>query len=117
MRTKTIQKHLEQIIEDEPASIKAFVAQEALDCGDDIINYFRDVTEHGCISGMVTSLIYYSQTHQFFETYYEQIEELRQEFEEATGTKLDLGNDLKNTLAWFAFEETAHQLASEFDLV
>ena len=117
MKSKAIKKKLKKIIENEPASIKAFVAQEALNSGYSLKSYFRNVTQHGCVSGMVSSLIYYHQTHQFFETYYDQIEELRMEFEEATGTKLDLGNDLKNTLAWFAFEETAHQLVSEFELV
>jgi len=116
MKNKTIKKKLKETIKNEPASIAAFVAQEALDSGYDLKSYFRDIAQHGCVSGMVTSLTYYRQTHQFFDTYYEQIEGLGQEFEEVTGTKLDLGHDLKNTLAWFAFEGTAYQLAIEFDL-
>ena len=112
-----IEKELKQIIKEDPASLKAYVAHEALECGYDLKSYFRDLTQYGCMSGMVSSLIYYRDTHQFFEIYYDQIDDLRQHYEESTGCKIDLGHDLKNTLAWFAFEETAYQLASELDII
>jgi hypothetical protein len=111
-----LKKSLRKIIKQEPASIKAFVAEEALE-NDNIRHFFNDLSNHGCVSGMVSSLIYYRQTHSFFDTYYEQIETLRLHYEEETGGQIGLGNDLKNTLAWFAFEETAYQLASELQII
>lgn len=117
MKNKAIKKKLKSIIENEPASIKAFVAAEALDYGASLKSFFKDVTSYGCVNGTVSSLIYYRDTHQFFDIYYEEIEELRQEFEEATGVPLELKHDLKNQLAWFAFEQITFNLAVEFDLV
>lgn len=53
---------LKQIIKDNPESIKSAVAQEVL-VHDDPKSFFEDLLQHGCISGMVTSLIYYQDTH------------------------------------------------------
>jgi len=117
LKNKEIKKALKEIIENEPASIKAYVATEALDYGASLKSFFHDVTSYGCVNGTVSSLIYYRDTHQFFDIYYEEIEELRREFEEATGVSLELKHDLKNQLAWFAFEQTAFQLAAEFDMI
>lgn len=108
-------KFLKKIIKEEPDSIRAFVAQEALE-RDSIRIFFNDLSSHGCISGMVSSLIYYHQTHQFFDTYYDQVEDLRLRYEKETGRQINLGHDLKNTLAWFAFEETAYDLARKLNL-
>jgi len=65
---------------------------------------------------MVSGLIYYSETHAFFDQHYEEIEDLRIATEEEIGEPLKIKGDLKNFLAWFAFEETAYQLAQELDL-
>jgi len=61
--------------------------------------------------------VYYTDTHKFFDTYYEEIEELRSEYEDSTGCSVDIqGRDIKNTLAWFAFEQTAYNLANKLEL-
>ncbi|MBO6522558.1 MAG: hypothetical protein JJ971_01920 [Balneolaceae bacterium] len=109
-------KKLKKIIKEKPTSIQAFVAEEALD-HENLSHFFNDLSSHGCISGMVGSLIYYHQTHQFFDCHYEDINDLRLEYEENTGLQIQLGSDLKNTLAWFAFEETAFQLGNELGLL
>jgi len=111
----SLQEKLKNVAQKKPASIKAFVAQEALD-HESFSCFFNDLAAHGCRSGMVGSLIYYNQTHQFFDIYYEQINDLRLEFEESTGEPVNLGSDLKNTLAWFSFEEIANQLANELEI-
>jgi len=66
--------------------------------------FAQDVLSHGCASGCVPELIYYSDTHKFFDTHYEDIEQLRREFEEETGLPMNIDSDLKNFLAWWAFE-------------
>lgn len=103
---------LKQILKDHPQSIKAEVAEEALD-HEDPKAFFKDLLQHGCISGMVTKLIYYKDTHAFYDKHYAEIEELREEHEESTGECLQVKSDLKNFLAWFAFEQVAYQLVSE----
>lgn len=77
--------------------------------------FFRDLFAYGCQSGMVTPLISYAQTHQFFDEHYDDIETLREEYEVSRGVPLTISGDLKNTLSWFAFEETARYIASEIE--
>ena len=90
-------------------TIEYEVLQKSLDY-DNPKDFFTDLLEHGCVSGMVSGLIYYVNTHKFFDKHYEQIEKLRQDYEEHTGEPLKIEYDLKNFLAWFAFEETARKL-------
>ena len=65
---------------------------------------------------MVSSLIYYTDTHAFFDKHYDEIEEMREEFEDGTGQPLTIKGDLKNFLVWFAFEEVAYRIAVELEL-
>ncbi len=102
---------LKQIINNHPLSIKAEVAREALNYDNPQV-FFDDLLQHGCISGMVSQLIYYTDTHAFYDKHYEEIEELRTEYEESTGEALEIKNNLKNYLAWFSFEQVAFQLVN-----
>lgn len=114
--TEKITRALKVICATEPDTIRAFVAQEALEQGNDVVSFFSDLLTHGCISGMVGSLIYYSDTARFFEVYYEEIEELRLEYYQNTGIAIYIEGDWKNGLAWFAFEETTRQIMQELEL-
>ena len=88
------------------------MAQEAIDY-DDPEAFFCDLFEHGCLSGMVSSLIYYTQTKAFFNLHYDEIEELRSSLMD-DGIMPDWPeDDLANFLAWLAFEEKARQLVYE----
>lgn len=78
--------------------------------------FIFNVLKSGCVSGVIGELIYYTDTHAFFDRFYGEIEELRQEWEENTNETIKIKNDLKNDLAWFGFEETIYQLANELDL-
>ena len=114
--TADIKDRLEQIKE-EKDTLRAFVAEVALDRGpEETVPFFNDLLRNGCISGMVNSLICYTDTHAFFDRHYAEIEELRIECQEACGEPLRIDGDLKNTLAWFAFEETARTMADELGL-
>ena len=96
--------------------IAAAVAIEALSC-EEPIAFFEDLSRNGCVSGMVWSLIYYTDTHAFFDQHYDEIEALRDEMEDNLGEPLKIEGDLKNCLAWFAFEEVAFKLASEWEVI
>lgn len=112
-----LHKSLVRIWENEAFSIRAAVAQQALYyANDEIVSFFSDLLNFGCKSGMVGALIYYHDTALFFDKHYHEIEGLRLEFEENTGESFKIESDLKNTLAWFAFEETAYQMAIELGL-
>ena len=103
---------LRELTESPTDSLEKAVALEAYDPQSDeyTISFFEDLLNHGCISGMVSSLIYYSDTEKFFDKYYEEIIWLKSEYEESIGQPLKLDFNLKNTLSWFAFEETARKL-------
>ncbi|MCF8275589.1 MAG: hypothetical protein K9J17_02550 [Flavobacteriales bacterium] len=118
MDTKTkshITKTLKAIVLDEPNSIRGAVAQEALDYHDPV-EFFNDLLSHGCVSGIVSSLIYYKDTHAFFDVHYEEIEDLRVEYVESIGESLMVKGDMKNWFAWFSFEETARSLSCELGI-
>lgn len=73
------------------------------------VEFAEEVLKYGCQSGIVTELINYNDTHRWFDTYYEEIMELKEHFEDMTGETLFHQGDLKNWYAWFSFEETVLQ--------
>ena len=57
--------------------IAAAVAKEALrDTDICAVEWLHGLIEHGCVSGWDASLIYYADTHDFFEEHYDEIEVL-----------------------------------------
>ena len=98
--------YLKKILHSEKNNLRSAVAKEAIGY-DNIENFFTDLMKHGCVSGMINSLIYYKDTHHFYDTHYDEIETLREDAEENVGEPLKIEGDMKNFFAWFAFEETA----------
>ena len=115
MSKNKIYRELERISNHHPWDIEGHVAREALDrdCPE---TFFSDLLSHGCVCGMVGSLVYYYDTHAFFDRHYDEIEEMREEFEKYTGEALSIRGDLKNHLAWWAFEARAWEMAQELGL-
>lgn len=122
MKTQTenisLTDQLQNIIDQEPDTIRAIVAEEALQNGESypIKLWFNDLFSHGCICGMIPSLVYYRDTEAFFDKYYEDIIWLKTEYEESIGQPMKIPHQVKNHLSWFAFEQTAWQIASELSL-
>ncbi len=110
-----MKKYLNHILASDPklSTIRAFVAREALN-SDNPTAFFNDLADHGCICGMVSGLIYYTNTHQFYDYYYYEIDEIRESYEEDLGMAPHIYGDLKNSFAWFAFEHVAHGLYTAF---
>jgi hypothetical protein len=71
--------------------------------------YAMDVLQHGCVSGVVSELIYYTDTHKWFDTHYEDIMELREEWENM-GVEVKPDGDLKNWFAWWSFEVVTSEM-------
>lgn len=82
---------------------------------DDLEGFFSDLFSHGCVSGMVGALVYYTDTHKFAKKHIEEILELVEDLESETGQPVidkDKGDKL-NFLAWLGFEETARRIYQE----
>ena len=77
-----IKAQLQDLLGSEYDTLKREVIEEALDyeTDDEIRSFFTDLLAHGCISGMVGKLIYYTDTHAFYDKHYDKIEELRYDY-------------------------------------
>jgi hypothetical protein len=87
----------------------------------------NELLHHGCQSGLVGGLIYYSDTCQFYHDHKEEIDALLYETLESTGLSvselfgekwsnddpLALEQYNQNLLAWFGFEKTVRQIVEE----
>ena len=97
---------------------------------DDKTNIFKDVLHYGCVSGMVSQLVWYSQTTAFYKKYRDEINSLLSEcmqsmgcysFTDVFGDKFDIEDPLitethnQNLLAWFGFEETLRSIGYNFE--
>ncbi len=91
-------------------------SEKMRDLVEGVYRYSDDILSHGCISGMVTSLIYYNQTNTFFEKYKEEILEILEDIDYFTYTKDTLKDffmfpeSVKNNMAWAAYEEVNYQI-------
>jgi hypothetical protein len=94
-------------------------------------SFFSDLMNHGCVSGMVGGLIYYSETTKFFTKHKDEINQMLSNTlsecglscpSELFGDKFDTDDFLcvdttnQNLLAWFAFEETARNIANQLGI-
>lgn len=98
---------------------------------DDKMDIMQDVLTQGCISGIVSSLIYYNDTTAFYQDHKEEINNLLYETMDEIGEyspkaifgekwnekdPLAIGVGNQNLLAWFGFEETMRKIMYEFDV-
>jgi hypothetical protein len=82
--------------------------------GYELENVISDVLNHGCASGIVGALTYYSQTRKFFIDNMDEIFDLYNEYIQEFG---GIGFDLDfNSLSWFAFEEMTRIIADEMEI-
>ena len=106
-------------------AVQRIVNRQAKDYGS-VEAWLADLRQGGCASGMVTEMIYYTDTVRFFKRHEQEITAL------LANLLSDVGSSPKelfcsgwdeddpsarethnqNTLAWFAFEQTAFDLAS-----
>ena len=69
-------------------------------------NIFTDVLYHGCQSGIVGELIYYTDTVRFYKQYRQEINSLLYDTMNGTGLY---------SPAWFGFEETLRNIGYNFE--
>lgn len=108
--TKSLLDYLQLIQKNSCDWLLWFVASDIIDSSDDSEGFVEDVLQFWCVSGMVSSLMYNQQIHEFYDNYYYEIEELRICYEENLWMALPIKGDLKNFLARFAYEETTRKI-------
>ena len=95
--------------------VKEIIDEHGQNYDEGAVGFVKDVLYGGCQSGIVGELIYYKDTHAWFDTYYDEIMELREELSQEFGEDVNapIDTDMKNWFAWFSFEETARRLYPE----
>lgn len=107
--------------------VRCIVNNHSRDYDNGITGFMGDLQRGGCVSGMIGELVYYSDTCKFYKKHETEIDQLLSETMESFdyGSPKELFGDKwsnddplakddfnQNLLAWFAFEETAGNLAS-----
>ena len=91
---------------------------------EELKDHIKDIVQCGCISGIVLSLIYYSDTIKFFNCYRKEILAMLQdpdkniysEYTYLLGYKKYSVSE-KNDLSWFAYDNTVIRIAFYFNLI
>ena len=105
--------------------VAQWVKETAADDYDgEVVDVFDDLFRGGCASGMVSDMIYYSDTLDFFARHFAEINDRVRSWTEDMGEPVSLwlrgwddsdplaaGTNNKNLLAWFGFEDAARDLA------
>lgn len=107
----SLKAYLQKMLDEHPNTIEHAVASWLIDY-DDPQAYLEDLLTHGCISGIVTDLVYYADTYQFFDTHYRQILDLYYEQDMTVPAQ----TDIKNYLAWWSFETVARIIANSVSI-
>ena len=83
-------------------AFEIFVIVDIIDNIDNYENglkYLEEVIQHGCISGIVTSLITYKDTKDVFKKYFEEILDIYNDCQDNFTKEVNYNN-----LVWFAYE-------------
>jgi hypothetical protein len=107
IKKENISKHLVREVNELIAHNTADMDEKDRKC------WLADLADHGCISGMVSGLIYYKETEAFAEKHREAIMELLADALDEGSIDGDTvieqikGETFDNWIAWFAFEYVA----------
>ena len=110
-----MREKLEILLKENPNTITEFVIKEALS-EEDPKYFFEHLLQYGCQSWYVWSMIRYSDTHKFYNKFYDEIEDIRFELQEQGILENNfIDSDLKNYLAWLAFEHVAYNIYNQLE--
>jgi len=109
-----MREKLEILLKENRNNITEVVIKEALE-NDDPTLFFQNLQQNGCQSWMVSSMILYSDTHEFYNTHYDEIENIRLELQEEDLITNLPDEDLKNYLAWLSYEHIAYNIYQQIE--
>ena len=101
-------------------TLKHDVAEIILDQVDgmnseEILEYVAQIINYGCVSGIVTSLITYKDTDEFFDNHSNEILELLDNDKEEGILDINEIEFNKNWLSWYAFERITFDIQYELE--
>ena len=101
-------------------TLKHDVAEIILDQVDgmnneEILEYVAQIINYGCVSGIVTSLITYKDTDEFFNNHSNEILELLDNDKEEGILDINEIEFNKNWLSWYAFERITFDIQYELE--
>ena len=91
---------------------------------EELKDHIKDIVQCGCITGIVPSLVYYSDTTRFFNCYRQEIltmltdpdKNIYSEYTYLLDQKKYSVSE-KNDLSWFAYDNTVIRIAFYFNLI
>ncbi len=105
-----------QIIAEEPLSLRSQVAKDILEYyKEDIEEFFKELPMFQ-VNDLISKYIFYCHTQHFYDTHYDEIEAIRTEYSYYFSEMMKQNFDLKTMFCWFAFEQTAYEVAEELGL-
>lgn len=98
----------------------------AEDYDNDLIAVLEDVLNAGCVSGIVSELIYYADTNAFYDKFVNELWEIASEFDSeplrffsTLNGADDVSDDtqFKNLVAWWGFETAAYNIHASLEQI
>ena len=91
---------------------------------EELKDHIKDILQYGCISGTVNDMIYYSDTVKFFNCYRKEILSMLQDPDKNIYSEYiyllsykKYSVSEKNSLSWFAYDNTVIRIAFYFNLI
>ena len=107
-----MKKELQKLLEENQGTITEFIINEALE-HEDIKVYFEDILKYGCQWGTVPSMIYTTDVHNFYDKFYNEIEDLKINLQDEWILPIELiDQDIKTYYSWLAYEHKAYEIYS-----
>lgn len=105
-------------LQEKASGIKKAVLEDFLNEADTPQDFFNHVISQSfqINDGTITRFGYTCDAEAFFDKHYQEINNLRNEYEDETGEAIDLGTNLKETLAHFSYMLVFSQVAEELGL-
>ena len=79
---------------------------------DNPVNGVEEISTHGCVSGVLSDFVYYSDTKEFYTKHIDDIEDFIYDLEDDLGESITLDHPRYNSAVWLVTEESA-RLASD----
>lgn len=107
-------KELKKLFKESDSPLEKEVLRDLLN-EDNPEQYLNDLLQHGAVSGMVSGLIYYTDTKKFYIKHMEEIDEILADIEEEIGDPLKKTSPIYNWMAWLGYEETARKIQEKLE--